>query len=230
MIDKIKLDSVLQEIVSRWEIPGMSVGIVLNGEIAYTKVFGVQNLETKKPVSPDSIFCIASISKVFTATAIMQLAQRGAIDLDAPVQKYLPYFNLDDDRYKLITIRQILSHISGLPDFDYFEYEKLWRNPEYDDGAQERYVRDLSNRKMIANPGEAFHYSNIGYNILGDVIAKVSGMPFEVYMKEQILFPSGMQRSAFLLNEVDPELLAFPHLRTPGMTPYPFYPYHRGDA
>jgi CubicO group peptidase (beta-lactamase class C family) len=230
MFDTINLDIVLQEIVSGWEIPGMSAGIIQDGKIAYTKVSGVQNLDTKKPVTPDTIFCIASISKVFTATAVMQLYQRGAIDLDAPVLKYLPYFKLADERYKLITIRQILSHTSGLPDFDYFEYEKLWKNPEHDEGAQERYVRDLSNRKMISNPGEEFHYSNIGYNVLGDVIAKASGMPFEDYMKEQILIPSGMRHSTFFLQEVDPDLLAFPHLRAPNVMPYPFYPYHRGDA
>jgi CubicO group peptidase (beta-lactamase class C family) len=230
MLYEKDLDSVLQEIVARWGIPGLAVGIVQDDEIVYAKGFGVQSLETQTPVTLDSIFCVASVSKAFVATAVVQLAERGTINLDAPLVQYVPYFQLDDERYPQITIRQILSHTSGMPDMDESEYDELVAHPEWDDGAAERYVRHLSSRKLAAAPGERFLYSNIAYNVLGDMIAKVSGKSFETTMKKHILIPSGMPNSTFLLEDVSRDLLAVPHLRTPEMSVSPLYPYHRADA
>jgi CubicO group peptidase (beta-lactamase class C family) len=224
------LDNVLQEIVTRWGIPGMAVGIVLDDEIVYAKGFGVQSLETQAPVTPDSIFCVASISKAFVATAVVQLAECHAIDLDAPLIQHLPYFQLDDDRYSQITIRQILSHTSGMPDLEESDYNELVAHPEWDEGATERYVRSLSHLKLVAAPGERFMYSNIAYNVMGDMIAKVTGQSFEAYMQAQVLLPCGMLNSTFLLRDVSQDRLAVPHLRTPEMLVNPIYPYHRADA
>lgn len=225
-----KLDVVLEEITVHWGIPGLAVGIVENGEIVYARGFGVQSLETQTPVTPDSIFCVASIAKCFVASAILQLIEQGKLELDAPLSQSLPYFRLDDERYRQITLRQVLSHTSGMPDMDENEYDELVAHPEYDDGAAERYVRALSSRKMIAAPGECFAYSNIAYNVLGDLIAKISGQTFEGYMKEHILRPAGMPDSTFYFPDVPRERLAVPHLRAPQMMVNPIYPYHRGDA
>jgi CubicO group peptidase (beta-lactamase class C family) len=230
MIDENKLDAVLEEIITRWGIPGLGVGIVQDNEIVYTRGFGVQSLETQVPVTPESIFCVASIGKCFVATAVMQLAEQGKIHLDAPLVQYLPYFRLDDERYPQITIRQVLSHTSGMPDMDESEYDELISHPETDEGAAERYVRGLSSRKLAAAPGERFLYSNIAYNVLGDLLAKISGQTFEDCMKERILLPAGMPNSTFFLADVDRSKLAVPHLRTPEMIVNPVYPYHRADA
>lgn len=224
------LDAVLQEIVARWGIPGLAVGIVEEDEIIYAGGLGVQNLETQSPVTPDSVFCVASISKAFVAAAVMQLAECGKIALDAPIVRYLPYFRMDDARYLHITPRQLLSHTSGMPDMDESTYNELMAHPETDDGAAERYVRRLQDKKLIANPGERFSYSNIAFNVLGDMIAKVTGNSFEAVMKEQVLLPAGMPNSTFLPAEVPPHLLAVPHLRSPEMRVNPIYPYHRADA
>ena len=105
MLHYEKLDAVLQEIMTRWQVPGLAVGIVDRTEIVHARGFGVQSLETRAPVTPDSIFCLASVAKPFVATAVMQLAERGRIDLDAPIVQYLPYFKLDGERYRQITIR-----------------------------------------------------------------------------------------------------------------------------
>jgi CubicO group peptidase (beta-lactamase class C family) len=230
MLAEGKLDSVSREIMSRWRVPGLSVGIVDRRKIIFTRGYGVQSLETRIPVTPDSLFCLASVSKVFVATAVMQLVERGKMDLDASLIQYLPTAIMADDRHRQITIRQILSHTSGMPDEDEFAYNDLWANPEYDEGASERYMGGLQTRKMVADPGRQFKYSNIAYNLLGAVIAKVTGTPFEHYMKEHVLIPAGMARSTFLMDEVDPAHLAVPHLRTPEMTVSPVYPYHRADA
>lgn len=225
-----ELDHVLQEIVTRWDIPGLGVGIVEGDQIIYARSFGVQSLDTAVPVSSASIFCVASISKCFVATAVMQLAEQGRIDLDAPIVTCLPYFTLADECSLQVTCRQILSHTSGLPDHDDREYDHLVAHSEFDEGAAERYVRSLAGRKMASTPGESFRYSNIAYNVLGDLISKVSGQIFETYMQEHVLLPCGMQDSTFLLTGIPLERLAVPHLRTPQMRLNPVYPYHRADA
>jgi CubicO group peptidase (beta-lactamase class C family) len=230
MFNEKQLDSVFKEIMSRWNIPGLGVGIVADGEIVYARGFGVQSLETGTPVTPDSFFCIASITKCFVATAAMQLVEQGKLDLHAPLVEYLPYFRLDDDRHRQITLWQVLSHTSGMPDMDEAEYDELVAHPEYDEGAPERYVRALASYKMIAAPGERFAYSNIAYNVLGHLLAKISGQTFENYLQEQLLRPSGMPESTLFVSAVLRERLAVPHLRTPAMIVNPVYPYHRADA
>ena len=230
MLYEKELNAVLQEIITRWGMPGLGIGIVEGNEIIYARGFGVQSLDSGAPVTLDSIFCVASIAKCFVASAVMQLAEQEKINLDAPIIQYLPYFKLDDERCQQITIRQMLSHTSGMPDMDESEYDELVSHPEYDEGALERFVRGQSIRKLAAAPGERFLYSNIAYNVLGDLIAKISGQTFEAYMKEHILLPAGMPSSTFLLEEVAQDRLAVPHLRTPEMIVNPVYPYHRADA
>jgi CubicO group peptidase (beta-lactamase class C family) len=225
-----QLDAVLQEISARWGIPGLGVGIVKDGAIVYARGFGVQNLETGVPVTPDSFFCVASITKCFVATAVMQLVEQGRLHLDTPLVHYLPDFRLADERYTHITLRQMLSHTSGMPDMDEAEYDELVAHPEYDEDAPERYVRALASRKMIATPGERFAYSNIAYNVLGYLIAKLTGQTFENTMQEQLLRPAGMPESALFSPAVPRNRLAVPHLRAPGMIVNPVYPYHRADA
>jgi CubicO group peptidase (beta-lactamase class C family) len=227
---KEDLDRVLQEIIARWGVPGLGVGIVQDSEIVYARGFGVQSLETRVPVTPDSIFCLASIAKCFVATAVMQLVEQGILDLDVPIVQYLPNFRLDDERYRQVTLRQMLSHTSGMPDMDEAEYDELVAHPEYDEGAPERYVRALSSRKIIAAPGERFAYSNIAYNVLGYLITTVTGQTFEDYMKEHILRPAVMPESTFFFPDVSHDRLAVPHLRAPEMIVNPVNPYHRADA
>jgi len=218
------IDSLFSEYIERIRLTGLEVGIVQHNEIVYAKGFGVRNSETQEPVTTESLFHMASISKPFVATGIIQLVELGKIDLDEPVITYLPYFKLDDERYSQITIQQMLSHVSGMPDvMDYH-----WDQPEYDDQALERYVRSLTDQKMLFTPGEEFSYSNMAYEVLGDVIAKVSGQSFEDYMQENILTPLEMDKSTFLKQEVPPELETTPHYISG--SPTIVYPYHRAHA
>ena len=225
-----RLDQVLEEIMARWGIPGLGVGLVEGGEVVYARGFGVQSLDSGAPFTPDSIICTASITKCFVATAVMQWVERGRLSLDAPLVTYLPDFRLDDDRYRSITLRQVLSHTSGMPDMDEAEYDELVANPETDDRAAERYVHALAGRRLIAAPGERFAYSNIAYNVLGVLLARLSGQSFEASMQANILRPAGMHDSTLYFPDVPPDRLAPPHLRTPAMVVNPVYPYHRADA
>jgi len=213
----------VENTIKSHKLPGLAIGIVADTEIVYAKGFGAKNIDTQEPISPTTIFHMASISKPFVATAIVQLVEKGQIQLDAPVVTYLPYFDLDDARAGSITVQQMLSHVSGMPDVEDYE----WYNPQYDEGALERYVRGLTPQKLLTEPGTTFAYSNMAFECLGDVIAKVSGMSFADYVKKQILDPAGMTESTFLKPEHLPETWAAPHVQDPATRVWEGYPYNR---
>lgn len=221
-----QIEKYVKTIMEDYQIPGLAIAIVKDNQISITKAFGVKNLDTKEPITAASIFHMASVSKPFSATAVMQLVEKGKMNLDDPLIKYLPYFKLDDPYYKDITIKQMLMHTSGIPDVDDYEWDK----PQYDDGAAERYVRSLVNEKMIARPGEKYQYSNMAFDILADVIAKVSGMSFENYIKENILDPLDMKESDFLRERIKPELRTFAHVFNLEPQVSEIYPYNRRHA
>ncbi len=204
-----QIDAQIEALMNEFSIPGVAISVVKEGELVYTKGYGVTTLDSNVPVTPQTVFLLSSIAKTMTSIAIMQLVAQGKIDLDALIIDYLPYFKLADERYSTITIRHLLTHTAGLPEYDYGEVGK---DPQYDDGALERYVRSLADMTLLHAPGGQFEYSGIGYDILGDIVAKMSGQPFETYIAEQILQPLGMEHSTFLLDEVDPALLISPHI------------------
>ena len=164
----------------------------------------------------------------------MQLVERGEVDLDAPVVRYLPYFELADERYASITIRHLLGYTSGMPAL----HGPGLGSPEYDDGALERFVRSLGSTRLIAEPGR-YPYADslspeargaVAYDVLGDVIAKVSGQSFEDYMQANILDPLGMRGSTFLREEVPGTRAATPHNLDHGTPIASAYPYNRAHA
>ena len=220
-----EIETFLQSLIDTGGIPGITIAITIGEDIIYTNGFGVTNTDTKKKLEPKNTFHIASVSKTFTATAVMQLYERGKIDINKPLITYLPYFKLKDERYKDITIKQMLNHTSGMPDVDDYEWDK----GVSDEGAAERYVRSLSDSVLISKPGTEFHYSNIAFDIMADLIAKVSGMSFEKYVKENILTPLEMNESSFYYPEIKRSLRTSPHIGNPPKV-LPVYPYNRMHA
>ena len=225
-----KLDCILPQFMQDEPVPGLSIGVVYHSQMIYAKGFGVKNIRTGKAVDELTLFHTASVSKTAVASAVMQLVEGGLIDLDAAITDYLPYFVLEDGRQGEITVRQLLNHTSGMPDEDQFD----WEHPEYDEGSLERYVRSVRTRRLIHEPGDVFHYSNIGYELLGDMIAKVSGLPFETYMKDHILSPVSMLASTYLIQEVPSSELAAPHILSANEGYGPersgVFPYHRAHG
>ena len=221
-----QINSFVEGVMTNYNIPGLAIGVVKDGQILYTKGYGYKNIETKEPITDICLFHMASISKPFVATAVMQLVQAGKIDLDAPVIQYLPYFKLNDPRYKHITVRQMLTHTSGMPDVEDYEWEK----PQYDDNALTRYVLSLDRKQLISDPGEKFRYSNMAYEVLGNMIAKVSRMSFEDYMKQNILEPLDMQRSTFFKGKASKILCTYPHVWKLKTEVSEVYPYNRAHA
>jgi CubicO group peptidase (beta-lactamase class C family) len=164
--------------------PGLSVGF-LKDDFTWTQGFGYADLENMVPVKPQSSYRMASITKTFTATAVLQLVEAGKMSLDAEIQTYVPYF----PRKKWpITIRQLLGHLGGIP--------------HYVDRKVELHIKDHKNTReavaifqdydLIAEPGTKYLYSSYGYNLLGAAIEEASGQPYGQYIKEHIFDPLGM--------------------------------------
>ena len=185
-IDTGKIDEFIQSKMKTEKIPGCSIAIVKDKEILYIKGYGVDG--KNKPVTEQTPFVLGSVSKSFTGLAIAQLMEQGKIDIDAPVQTYLPWFTIEDkEAAAQITIKQLLSHNSG---FSRYGGQVLNTNTSI-----EQYVRNLKDEKLTSSPGKEFHYSNINYIVLGEVVQAVSGISYEQYMKENIFEPLDMKHS-----------------------------------
>jgi CubicO group peptidase (beta-lactamase class C family) len=204
-----ELDREIERVFHESDAPGLAVAVVKDMELVYATGFGVMNLKTGEEVTPRTLFHMASITKPFVATSMVQLLEQEKLYLDDPIVEYLPYFEMKDERYATLTIRQFLTHSSGMPDVE----DYCWDKPEYDEGALERYVRSLTDQELLFEPGEKFTYSNMAFEVLGDLIAKVSGQSFADYVKEHILQPLDMNDSSILIRDVDPALLANGHVK-----------------
>jgi CubicO group peptidase (beta-lactamase class C family) len=177
-------------------IAGAAIDVSQNGEILYQMGFGVCDLKTKEPVTPDTIFGIASISKSFTAMAIMKLAEEGKLSLDDPVIKYLPEFKLHKiENMKSVKIHHLLSHTAGLPPMRRREELNKF-NDHLEHLAAEEY-------ELLGLPGQYFSYCNDTFLLLGAIIERLKGRLYRRYITECILEPLHMHRSTFSLEEVE---------------------------
>ena len=173
-------------------LPGIAVGVVFDQELVWAEGFGFANVEAKTPISPSTKFRMASHSKLFTATAVMQLRDAGKLRLDDPVSKYLPWFQMkpaeaDDPP---ITIEELLTHNAGLPR----EAGPHWSDHEFPNADEVR--------KFVASHGAAYppetrwKYSNLGFTIAGMIVEAVSGEKFNDYVQAHIFSPLGMKDSS----------------------------------
>ena len=164
---------------------GLAVAVVKDGEIVYHKQFGVKNLQTQEPIAEDDLFRIASISKSFSATSIMQLKEKGLVTLDTDVSS-LAGFPIRNPRYpeKVITLEMLLSHTSSLNDSEgYFTLDVS--NPATNP--------DWANCYNEYAPGEGYEYCNLNFNLVGSFIEKLSGERFDQYVVNHILRPLGIE-------------------------------------
>ncbi|OIO30389.1 hypothetical protein AUJ77_03380 [Candidatus Nomurabacteria bacterium CG1_02_43_90] len=224
------LDAWLPYKIQYDRIPGLAVGIVHNGKLVYRKGFGYADVELKIPITPKTCFRIASISKTFTAVAIMQLVEQGKINLDDHVEKYLPWFKAQtkDTDSKNITIRQILSHTGGV-----FRdgNSPHWENDKFPDITGLK--KSISNKTVIFENLTKFKYSNFGFALLGEIIKKASGLDYDEYVAKHIVKKLGMERTAPDFNKENNDWLAkgysrpipnkereaFPHAETKAYAP-----------
>lgn len=174
--------------------PGCAVAVIQNGRVIFQKGYGMANLEYDVPITPATVFDIASVSKQFTGLAISMLIQEEKIALDDDIRKYLPEL---PDFGKKITIRHLVHHTSGLRDWPQTLNVAGWRWDEV--FWFEDILRMVKNQKELDfEPGEQHSYSNTGYNLLAAIVAKVTGKSFREWTDENIFTPLGMHTSHFL--------------------------------
>lgn len=169
------------------KIPGLSIGFVKDDYI-WTKGFGYADLENKVPAKPESSYRLASLTKTITSVAILQLVEKGKIDLDAEVQTYVPYF---PKKKWPVTVRQLLGHLGGISHYKNYDIEghiKVHKNTK-------EALTIFQDFDLVAEPGARYNYSSYGYNLLGAVIEASSGQSYGDYIKEHIFEPLGMKDS-----------------------------------
>jgi CubicO group peptidase (beta-lactamase class C family) len=169
-------------------LPGISVAIVTDQEILWSKGYGMADLEKKVPSSPSTIYSICSISKLFTSVAIMHLRDAGKLRLEDLVADHLPWFNLQQQYPDTgpITIRSLLTHSSGIPRESDYPY---WNGPDFPFPSTEQVKAKLGTQKTLYPPSTYFQYSNLGLALLGEIVAEISRMPYQQYIDENILQP-----------------------------------------
>jgi CubicO group peptidase (beta-lactamase class C family) len=182
-----KLEALIQESMADGLVPGLSIVIVNRDGTQYAKGFGSANLETNSAFTPDTRCHIGSTGKAFTAVAVMQLLERGLIELDAPVTTYLPDFRVNDPRGSSITVRHLLTNSSGLGGSEL--------PGSNDDDALEQHVKGLVKVALEYAPGSGYTYANSGWSILGLMVQKLSGMSFEQYLQKNVFAPLEMNAS-----------------------------------
>jgi CubicO group peptidase (beta-lactamase class C family) len=194
----------MQRLVNNGSPPGMSFVVVKDGRIVYSKGFGWADHPRKVPATPETVYHWWSCTKIPTAIAILQLQEMGKLQIDDPVSKYLPFFNVQypSTQSKAITIRNLLTHSSGLPEPGMRIVSWI-----HHDGAPSVNQTELVQRvlpeysKLVFEPGDHSEYTNLGYMVLGAIIEKVTGRAYEEYVKEHILDPLEMKHTAFLYTE-----------------------------
>src|SRR3954454_14876348 len=202
LLDAARWQPRLEELLGRVAGPG-ALFAIMQGDDAVQCTAGVANLETREPVTTDTLFHIASISKVYTATLVMQLVDAGKLDLAAAIRTYLPDFRVADrDTSERVTARHLLSHTSGI---DGDKEDAFGRG----DDALERYVESCATLQQVFPLGATFSYCNSGFNILGRVVEVLRGQTFDAALREHLFEPLGLRRTGTL-----PEDLLWFHVAT----------------
>ncbi|HWA56079.1 MAG TPA: serine hydrolase domain-containing protein [Gemmatimonadales bacterium] len=220
------IDAAAKELLREDGTPGLALAVVADGDLAAVRAYGVADLATRAPVTPATRFLAGSISKTFTAVALLQLQEEGLVDVRRPVADYLPWFKVRS-RFPAMTLHHLLTHTAGLPrdrsDLPSSPYTAL----------------ALRDRELASAPGARFVYSNIGYQLLSLVVEEVEGRPFAESIRRRVLEPMGMTESgaevtqrARLTTATGHQYLYDDRPPSPGdpLVPAPWGEYSAGDA
>lgn len=172
-----KLEKLIPDLMSRADVPGVSIALIEDGKVVWVGSFGVKNVQTGEKVDDRTVFEAASISKPVFTFAVLKLVDEGKLDLDVSLSKYVPSYVANDDRVNLITARMVLTHRTGLPN---------WR-----DGT-------FSPLKIYFQPGDRFSYSGEGFIYLQRVVEKISGQPLKEFVRQSVFVPLGMLDSSYV--------------------------------
>ena len=205
-----EIEKLFNTLIERAQPPGAVFGVIVDGELVWVKAAGVREKTSDAPVTPDTVFRIASMTKSFTAMAILKLRDDGKLSLDEPAAKYvpelanLPYPTTDS---QVLTIRHLLTHSEGFPE------DNPWGDRQLAQSDQTMRTWMRAGIPFSTSPGTAFEYSNYGFAILGQIVAKASGRPYTDYVRDNILRPLGMNASTFEMDSVPREQIALGYRR-----------------
>lgn len=207
------IDRLMRAFAEQSNVPGIAYGIIVDGKLAHIGVAGLREVQTKAPVDSVTVFRIASMTKSFTAVAVLQLRDAGKLSLDQPAEQFVP--ELAKLRYATtdapaITIRDLLSHSAGFPEDNPWGDQQLSRTDAELSRMIERGI------PFSTSPSTGFEYSNFGFAILGRVVANVSGMPYPLYITTKVLQPLGMSVTTMQAREVPANRLAHGYRREDG--------------
>lgn len=188
-----RIDEIAESAISEGPIAGLSIAVLRGQDVIVSKGYGYADLEAKVPATADTIYDIASVTKLFTAVAIMKLVQAGKLDLDDDLASLLPELP-NADQARRITVRQLLNHTSGLADYvvAHTEYWLTGGKP-----VTSAWVLDyLAGRPLMFEPGSQWSYSSSGFYLLGMIVERVSGLPYNQYVRDEIAAPLGLAATA----------------------------------
>jgi len=187
-----KIDALLKAYYDYGQLNG-AVLVSENGKVIYKKGFGMANMEWEIPIQPDTRFRIASVTKQFTATLILQLVEEGKIKLDGKITDYLPDYRKDTgDR---VTIHQLLNHTSGIP--SYTGLPGFFQNESRTPYGVKDFVKKFASGDLEFEPGTKYSYNNSAYFLLGAIIEQITGKPYARVLQERIFDPVGMKDSGY---------------------------------
>jgi CubicO group peptidase (beta-lactamase class C family) len=208
MVNQLDVKVRITEILNRWPAVGLAVGVVRNGHLDFFHGHGVANIESNTPITEDTSFRIASISKTFTAIAVMQLWEQGLIDLDAPANHYLRAYRLVPAKasFRFATVRHLLTHTAGVPQT--VHPSRMLRSGWFGESVKlgtpvpplaEYYSGGL---RLVAEPGTIFTYTDHGFATLGQIVEDVTGQSLDRYLREHIFEPLGMTHTDLLRSDL----------------------------
>ncbi|QJD82206.1 serine hydrolase [Cohnella herbarum] len=206
-LDKADVKTFAQQFFQQKEVQDQLAGAVLvvvkDGEVLLNEGFGYADIAAKKPVDADkTLFRLASVSKLFTSAAVMQLAESGKLDLDDDVNAYLPDLKIPNETGFPLTLKHLMTHTSGFDNGDTTDSGKLSTLSEF--------LKE-SVPTIVRKPGETFRYDNYGFTLQGYIVEKVSGLPFQEYMAQKMFKPLGMNNSSFIFTEKVKKAIATPY-------------------
>jgi CubicO group peptidase (beta-lactamase class C family) len=218
-------DQEMEKILKDWNVPGCGIGIIVKDKLAFAKGYGYRNLEKKLPVTPNTLFQIASNTKLFTATAVGFLVEEGKLDWDKPVKLYVPQIQFyNDDLNAKVTIRDMLSHRTGIS-----RHDNIWYKSDFT-------RQELFDRIKYLEPSIPFRqgylYNNLMYAASGQIVEYLSGKTWEKFVTERIFNPLNMTHSLFVVEEMQKQVdFMTPYYEkrdTSILLPYPFYTKQQG--
>jgi CubicO group peptidase (beta-lactamase class C family) len=213
-VGQLEMKATVEEILNRHAAVGLAVGVVRNGRLEFFHGHGVADIASNTPITEDTVFRIASITKTFTAIAVMQLQEQGRLDLDAPASSYLRAYRLLPAKasFRPATVRDLLTHTAGVPQMPHpaRALRTLFAGSVLTEGGESYDLRQPlptlaeyygGGLRLAAEPGTRFTYGDHGFATLGQIVEDVSGQPLDRYFREHIFEPLGMAGSDLLRSE-----------------------------